>query len=98
MYFDTLRREVDVDCVAEVVRKRRCPPIMESAVHVCANQLCTQTHLPKALSADTGKRRILTTFFLAVRLLKRWFELGTQFFQVLVKYKISIIVCHWLML
>ena len=50
----------------------------ESAVHVCANQLCTLTHLPKPLSADTGKRRILITFFLAVRLLEPWLELGTQ--------------------
>ena len=36
----------------------------ESAAHVCANQLCTLTHLPKALSADTGKRRILKDFYL----------------------------------
>ena len=34
----------------------------ESAAHVCANQLCTLSHLPKVLSAETGKRRILTTF------------------------------------
>ena len=36
----------------------------ELAAHVCANQLCTLTHLPKALSADTGKRRIFKDFYL----------------------------------
>ena len=50
----------------------------ESAAHVCANQLCTLIHLPKAWSADTGKRRFLTTFFLAVRLSEPWLELGIQ--------------------
>ena len=34
----------------------------ESAAHVCANQLCTLTHLPKALSADTGKCQKFTFF------------------------------------